>query len=191
MGRRDRVRYTLSDQRGLEPLSEIDIRIILRAADEIISIAGRNMLTKILKGSKDKAILEHSLDQCPSYGMYAKLPNEEITRRIDWVILNHYLEISYNGRLPMIVFSEEGWEMYKPQYAEELMVKILNVAEADIDDLIAQLKITNREVVVMILNEIAESRNIGLIRFLERWETVEVKKVRAIINETIGKLKSV
>lgn len=75
MGRRDRVRYTLSDQRGLEPLSEIDKRIILRAADEIISIAGRNMLTKILKGSKDKAILEHSLDQCPSYGMYAKLPN--------------------------------------------------------------------------------------------------------------------
>ncbi len=191
MGRRDRVRYTLSDQRGHEPLSEFDIRIIMRAADDIISVAGRTMLTKILKGSRDKDILEHSLDKCPSYGKYAELSNDDITRRIDWMILHNYLEISYNGRLPMIVFSEIGWEMYKPQYAEELMVKILSVAEEDTDDLIAQLKVTNREVVVMILDEIAESRNIGLIRFLRRWELVEVKKVRAMINDTIGKLKSV
>jgi len=32
-------------------------------------IAGyRNMLARILKGSKDKKILEFGLDQCPTYG---------------------------------------------------------------------------------------------------------------------------
>jgi hypothetical protein len=29
------------------------------------------MLAKILKGSKDKKLLEHGLDKCPSYGYYS------------------------------------------------------------------------------------------------------------------------
>lgn len=191
MSRKPRVRYNLSDLTGQKNPSEEDINNILRAADEIIASAGRTMLAKILKGSKDKKVLENGLDKCPSYGYYNKLTIEEITKIVDWMIVNDYLEIYYNGRLPMIIFSEKGWETYKPYYVEELYSLILRVNEIGTENLIERLKQTNRQVVKMLLLKVRESRNIGFIRFLMEWEAVEVKKVRIIINHTISKLKSV
>ena len=90
--------------------SEEEIKNILRAADEIIFVEGRTMLAKILKGSKDKKLLEKELNQCPSYGYYNQLSIEEITKIVDWMIVNNYLDIDYNGRLPMMIFSDKGWE---------------------------------------------------------------------------------
>lgn len=55
------------DNGGIHHLTEEEIRTILRAADELIA-GCRNMLARILKGSKDKKILEFGLDQCPAYG---------------------------------------------------------------------------------------------------------------------------
>ncbi len=43
--------------------TEEDMKNILRAADEIIFVAGRTILAKILKGSKDKNVLERALDR--------------------------------------------------------------------------------------------------------------------------------
>ena len=191
MSRKPKVRYNLSDLTGQKAPSEEDINNILRATDEIISSAGRTMLAKILKGSKDKKVLENGLDQCPSYGYYNKLTIEEITQIVDWMIVNDYLNIYYNGSLPMIIFSEKGWETYKPYYVEELYALILKVNEIGTENLIERLKQTNRQVVKMLLLKIGESMNIGFIRFLIKWEAAEVKKVRIIINHTISKLKTV
>jgi len=191
MSRRTKVQYELSDLRGRKAPSEEEIKNILRAADEIIFVAGRTMLAKILKGSKDKKLLEKELDKCPSYGYYKQLSIEEITKIIDWMIVNDYLDIDYNGRLPMIIFSEKGWETYKPFYVEELYNLVLNVNETICNGLIEQLKQTNRQVVKLLVLKIGESKNIGFIRFLIKWEIVEVKKVRYIINIAISKLKSI
>jgi len=149
------------------------------------------MLAKILKGSKDKKLLEKQLELCPSYGYYRKLTIEEITKIIDWMIINNYLDIDYNGRLPMIVFSGKGWETYKPLYMDELYNKILNVGEDTRDALIDELTKTNREVIIMLLLKIGSSKNIRFIEFLTKWETVEVKKVRQKISGAILKLKSI
>ena len=65
-----------------------EIAAILRAADELIATGGRTMLSKILKGSRDKKLLEHGLDQCPVYGFYGQLTLAEISHRIDLVIEN-------------------------------------------------------------------------------------------------------
>jgi superfamily II DNA helicase RecQ len=191
MSRKPKVQYELSDLIGQKVPSEEEIKNILRAADEIIFVAGRTMLAKILKGSKDKKLLEQELNQCPSYGYYNQLSIEEITKIIDWMIVNNYLDIDYNGRLPMIIFSDKGFETYKPFYVDELYNCILNVSENTSDDLIEQLKQTNREVVKLLLLRIGVSKNIGFIRFLTKWEAVEVKKVRFMINGAISKLKSV
>lgn len=191
MSRKSRVKYQLNNLIGQTAPSEEDIRNILRAADEIIFAGGRTMLAKILKGSKDKKVLEKELDKCPSYGYYKQFTIEEITKIIDWMIVNDYLDIDYNGRLPMIIFSEKGWETYKPIYVDELYNCIFNVSETMCNDLIEQLKQTNREVVKMLLLKIEGSKNIGFIRFLAKWEVVEVKKVRSMINGAINKLKSV
>ncbi len=149
------------------------------------------MLAKILKGSKDKKLIEKELNNCPSYGYYNQLSIEEITKIIDWMIVNNYLDIEYNGRLPMITFSDKGFETYKPFYADELYNCILNVNQAVYDDLIERLKQTNRDVVNLLLLKIEVSKNIGFIRFLTKWETADVKKVRFMINGAISKLKSI
>ena len=107
------------------------------------------------------------------------------------MVLNDYLDIDYNGRLPMIIFSEKGWETYKPFYADELYSCILKADKNIWSDLIEQLKQTNRQVVKLLLLKIGTSRNIGFIRFLEKWEEVEVRKVREMINKAVNKLKSV
>ncbi|MCK4745621.1 MAG: hypothetical protein KAT15_01225 [Bacteroidales bacterium] len=70
MSRREqRVKYHL-DSGGITRLEMNDIKAILRAADELIATGGRTLLSGILKGSKDKKVLEHELDQCPVYGFY-------------------------------------------------------------------------------------------------------------------------
>lgn len=192
MSRKPRVHYTLSDLKDQTAPSKEDIEKILRAADEIIFTAGRSMLAKILKGSKDKKVLGNHLDSCPSYGYYKDLTLEKITKIVDWMLANDYLDINYNGRLPMIIFSEKGWETYKPVYVEELYNCILNVNidEPKQDDLVERLKGTNREVIKLLLLKIGESKNIGFINFLRKWESSEVKKVRHMINGAILKLEN-
>ena len=69
MSKKPRVRYKL-DCGNVKNLTDEDIKAILRATDEIIATGSRNVLAKILKGSKDKKVLEHELDKCPVYGFY-------------------------------------------------------------------------------------------------------------------------
>lgn len=190
MSKKARIEYDLNNVNNVKEPSEEDINNILRAADEIIFAAGRTMLAKILKGSKDKKLLEKQLDLCPSYGYFKNMTIDEITLIVDWMIINNYLDIEYNWKLPMIVFAEKGWETYKPFYADELYNKILNANSCDKDKIINELKNTNREVILMLLDKIGSSKNIGFIRFLNQWEDNEVKKVRQKINFTINKLKS-
>ena len=61
MARYKRVEFEL-DSGKVQNLPAEEIRKILRAADELISTGGRNLLVKILKGSKDKKVLEYELD---------------------------------------------------------------------------------------------------------------------------------
>lgn len=184
-----RVHYQLSNIDDVMRPSQKDIDNILRAADEIIATAGRAMLAKILKGSKDKKVLEFKLDECPSYGYYNSMTISEITKIVDWMIINDYLDIDYNYQLPLIVFSKKGWELYKPVYADELYSKILVVADNSETDLINQLLKTNREVVKILLLQVGASKNIGVIRFLENWKENEVKKVRSMIIGAINAIK--
>jgi len=69
MGKKvNRVSYRL-DSKGIKSLPVEDIRAIIRGADEMIMSGGRNLLVKVLKGSKAKKVLELQLDQSPVYGI--------------------------------------------------------------------------------------------------------------------------
>lgn len=67
MSRKRRVEYKLNTG-NINILPEDEIKMILRAADEVITKGGRGMLVKMLKGSKDKKVPEYGLDACPAYG---------------------------------------------------------------------------------------------------------------------------
>jgi superfamily II DNA helicase RecQ len=122
-----RVKYELNAN-GIKILPENEIKIILRGADDLIMSGGRAMLAKILAGSNDKKLLELELDQSPAYGAFKGDSQKEILSKIDWMILQNYLDIEYNYRLPFLVFTDKGWEIEKETYASELMNKLLEAA---------------------------------------------------------------
>jgi len=174
--------------------------MILRAADELISTGGRNMLVKILKGSRDKKVLEHGLDKCPAYGFYHELTMEEISYRVDFMIEQDFIRIEYYDRLPVLVFSEKGWAIEEATYAEELYQRFCaqvkagkgredsiqpdsNMAEgAGPDSLIEQMNTVNRQVVFDVLEKIRASKNVDFIPVLEAWKAIAVRKVRERIS---------
>ena len=156
------------DAGDVAELQPDEISVILRAADELIGKGGRTLLSKILKGSKEKRVLELGLDQCPSYGYYHDLKMDEIGQRVDWMIRKDYLRVEYDYRLPVIIYSPIGWEIEKRQYALELYQIICNAAKAGDEAIIEKL-----------------NGDPSLIPFLERWREVEVKKLKSRIGGII------
>lgn len=199
MSRRPRVQYSL-DSGNIKKLPENEIKMSLRAADELISTGGRNMLVKILKGSRDKKVLEHGLDKCPAYGFYHELTMEEISYRVDFMIEQDFIRIEYYDRLPVLVFSEKGWAIEEATYAEELYHRFCEQVKAEKggadsirpdsgiadgkgpDSLIEQMKTVNRQVVFDVLEKIRAGKNVDFIPVLEAWKAIEVRKVRERIS---------
>ena len=165
-----------------------EIEAILRAADELIATGGRTMLSKILKGSTDKKLLEHELDQCPAYGFYRHLTLKEIAYRIDYVIENGYLEIEYSSRLPVIIYSEKGWEIERETYAEELFQKLEDLLDGSDFSFVAELKDRNRGMILLLIDKIRNTDNPNFIPLLRAWQFIEYKKVRHAIQGVINEL---
>lgn len=185
--KRVRVRYEL-DRGDIGNLPDEGIKAILRAADELIATGGRSMLAKILKGSKDKKVLEHGLDQSPVYGFYSDLTLIEITNRIDWMIKKDYLEIEYRDRLPLLVFSEMGWEIERETYAEELLQKLVKLLECSDYSYVYKLKDRNRGMILLLIQKIRQTGNARFIPLLKAWRDIEYKKVQASIQGVIDYL---
>lgn len=186
--KKSRVQYSL-DSGDIQSLSDEEISTILRGADELITTGGRSMLVKILKGSKDKTILQYELQDCPVYGFYKQLTMDEISHRVDWMIKKDYLRIDYNGRLPMLVFSEKGWEIERQTFAEELFQRFC----CDVDEknarVIFEMETVNRQVVFEVLEKIRKSQDAEFIPLLEAWKVMEVRKVRERIDSVIKSLR--
>jgi hypothetical protein len=104
------------------------------------------------------------------------------------MILNHYIEIEYNYRLPLLVFTEKGWVIERETYADELK-KLVEAAENHTYELVETLKERNWGMILLLLDKIAESGNKELITILKAWQMIEFKKVRARIQEIIDELE--
>lgn len=190
MGRRVRrvpVNLNIDD---LQPVPFNEIKAILRGADPLIMSGGRTLLAKILKGSRDSKILELNLDKCPVYGYFKDHTIKEITIKIDWLILNGYLSIEYDYRLPLLVYTRKGWEIEMDTYSDEML--------QGFDEMIASgqtyfdmtyLKDRNREMILMLLDKVAVTADTKYIPILEAWKKIDYKKVRKRINWVINKLQ--
>ncbi|WP_235991737.1 RQC-minor-1 family DNA-binding protein [Metabacillus schmidteae] len=175
----------------IECLSDEEIKVILRAADGIIASGGRTLLAKILKGSREKKLLELELDKCPVYGYYKSEKLEDVMDKIDWMIDFDFLEIQYSGKLPMIVYTERGWQIECDQYADELLSewkKWLEEEKQDID--MTYLKDRNRQMILLLLDKVKESGNKAFIPYLKLWEKIEYKKVKEAIRTTTKALEN-
>jgi len=187
-GKKQRVRYKI-DSGDISHLADEEIKAILRAADELVATGGRSMLAKVLKGSKDKKVLEHELEQCPVYGYYRELTLQEITNRVDWIIKKGYLEIEYRDRLPLLVFSETGWEIERETYAEELLQKLVELLEGKDYSFVQELKDRNRGMILLLIEKIKQTGSARFIPLLKAWKEIEYQKVQTEIQKVIECLK--
>ena len=176
------------DAGEIKDLPQEDIQMILRGADELISTGGRSMLAKILKGSKDKTIFKYKLNECPAYGYYQDMKLDDISKCIDWMIKKDYLRIEYDYRLPLLVFSEKGWQIEKETFAQELYQRMCLDVEEKKARVIFEMKEVNRQVVMCVLDKIEKEGTEEFLPYLEAWKMLEVKKVAARIAEVENKI---
>lgn len=176
------------DAGEIKDLPQEDIQMILRGADELITIGGRSMLAKILKGSKDKKIFEYKLNECPAYGYYQDMKLDDISKCIDWMIKKDYLRIEYDYRLPLLVFSEKGWQIEKETFAQELYQRMCLDVEEKKARVLFEMKEVNRQVVMCVLDKIEKEGTEEFLPYLEAWKMLEVKKVAARIAEVEKKI---
>ena len=176
------------DAGEIKDLPQEDIRMILRGADELMSTGGRSMLAKILKGSKDKKIFEYKLNECPAYGYYQDMKLDDISKCIDWMIKEDYLRIEYDYRLPLLVFSEKGWQIEKETFAQELYQRMCLDVEEKKARVLFEMKEVNRQVVMCVLDKIEKEGTEEFLLYLEAWKMLEVKKVAARIAEVEKKI---
>lgn len=184
---KQRVSYEL-DSGDIRHLADEEIRAVLRAADELVATGGRSMLAKILKGSREKKVLEYGLDQCPAYGYYRELTLQEITYRIDWMIKKGYLQIKYSNRLPVLLFSEIGWEIERETYMEELFQKLSKLLGEKDFSFVQELKDRNRGMILLLIEKIKQTGNARFIPILKAWKEIEYQKVQAEIQRVIDYL---
>lgn len=183
-----RVPYQL-DAHGRRSLPDAEIRAILRGADDLIMRGGRSLLVKVLKGSRSQDVLNQSLDRSPAYGYLRHLPPAEVLAHIDWVILNGYLTIEYDYRLPLLVYTERGWAIERETCAEEhfrWLTEALTAGQEPPD--MSHLKDRNREVIWRLLDKVEASRDRRYIPLLSAWEQIDYKKVRQRIRQVMERL---
>lgn len=176
---------------NIDRLTDVEIKVILRAADEIIGQGGRSLLAKILKGSRDKRVLQLELDSCPVYGWFKSEKLDDITAKVDWMIDCDFLEVSYSGKLPMIIFTERGWEIERDQMVDELLQEWKDwIKQGKRNPDMTYLKDRNRQMILLLLEKAKESGNQAFIPYLTLWEKIEYKKVRQAIRATIEALEN-
>lgn len=175
---------------ALTPLTHKEIKTILDTADWIIAQGGRTQLAKILKGSKEKKLLELGLDENPGYGFYKEERLDDITKKINWMIKRDFLELEKFGKLPLIVFTDRGWLIQSYQYADKLVREWEEwIQQGKKNPDMSYLKDRNRQMILLMLEIIKESGNKDFIPYLQLWEEVDYRKVRAAIRETVSVLE--
>ena len=184
-----RVRYRL-DAKGIPALPLDEIAAILRGADTLIMSGGRSMLVKILKGSRDKKLLDLHLDESPVYGYYNHLTMDEISARVDWVILNGYIRIEYDYRLPLLCYTAKGWEIERETFARELLHGFDEMLTADQRAFdMTYLKDRSRDMIMLLLEMVEKTEDPKYIPLLAAWAQVDYKKVRKRIRQVVDRLR--
>lgn len=190
MSRRSRRVAVKLDAKGLKELSEGDLKAVLRGADDLIAQGGRTLLVRILRGSAAKDVLARGLNKSPVYGYFRDLSNDDTLARIDWAILNGYLRIEHIDRLPLLVYTQKGWEIEREQYANELLEGIKAVLRESPPYKMAHLKDRDREMIWLLLDKIAATGDARLVPALEAWKMVDYKKVQQRIRQVIQRLEA-
>jgi len=189
MSRKSRRVPIQLDAKDLSDLPEADIHAVLRGADDLIAKGGRTLLTRILRGSKNKDVLARGLDSSPVYGYFKNLSDEETLARIDWVILNGYLRLEHFDRLPLLVYTQKGWEIERENYIDELLAGFDKLFQKGPPFDMEYLKDRDRPMILGLLDKIEASGDARYVPLLMAWKKVDYKKIQIRIRKVIGQIE--
>ena len=135
-------------------------------------------------------MLELDLDKNPVYGYYASLTMDEILARVDWTIVNGYLDIAYDYRLPLLRYTERGWEIERETYAGELLQEFDAVLESGREQFdMSYLKDRARDMILLLLDKVEATGDRKYIPILKAWAEIDYKKVRKRIGQVVDRLE--
>ncbi len=170
------------------PLTSEEYEWILRGAWEIAAKGGRTQLALLLKGSKNKTVMKHGLDQAPAYGKLSFLTIEEIENRIDHVIRKNDLRVEFFGDLPLIVLTDQGWEHVRP-WANEHEARVAAAAgERLLNEILLKWRGRRRDEQLDLINAVASIDAENARRVLNAWREIAGKEVRAHIETKLQSL---
>ena len=100
-----------------------------------------------------------------------------------------YLRIEYDYRLPVLVFTERGWEIEVETMAEELLRGFDDRLKAGPPYDFTDLKDRNRQMIMLLLDRLEASGRCDFIPLLRAWSEIDYAKVRARIARVIRSLE--
>lgn len=120
------------------------------------------------------------------------LKTEEVLEKIDWLIQNYYLRFEYDGRLPLLVYAPQGWEIERETRAEELFQGFLRMMEAgqSRNDMTYLLD-RNRGMILLLLEKVEIHGDKRFIELLRNWETIAPRKVGERIRAVIRAIEDI
>jgi hypothetical protein len=111
------------------------------------------------------------------------LPAAEVLARVDWVILNGYLTIEHDHRLPLLIYTAKGWAIERETYADELLMELNKALTAQESADMSHLKDKNRQVIWLLLDKLEASGDRRYVPLLSVWEKLDYKRVRHRIRQ--------
>jgi len=133
---------------------------------------------KLLKGSRDKRLLELGMDADGSYGALSYLTLDEIARKVDWTIEAGYLDYYYEWRQPLLMFTERGWELEKPVVVEEFFEQFCRDVEDGKFRMAERMVDIKNEVQLDVIELIAQRCDERCLAHLEVWSSQTTKRIR-------------
>lgn len=103
--------------------------------------------------------------------------------RIDWTILNGFLQIEYFGRLPLLTYTPAGLDIEIDSITDEYLARLRQMTgtEADIQFLESR-RDTPRPTLWKLLEKIEAAGDRAFIPVLTMWADHAPKKIRARIH---------
>jgi len=170
------------------PLTVEEHECILRGAWQVAAKGGRSQLSLLLKGSKNKSVLKHALDQSPVYGKLSYLTIEEIENRIDQLIRKGELRTEFFGDLPLILLTDQSWLRIQP-WAHEYECHLAASADARrLTEILNNWRNRRREEQHQLLEAMASTERESARRVLQAWYGLAGKEMRSKIETTLSML---
>lgn len=90
----------------------LDAQMVLSCMIRTGQRFGKNMISQVLTGSRNKKLLQFRFDQLPTYNLMPKKTIEEVNNFIDYLVAHQFIDL-HQGEFPYLVVSAKGADVLK------------------------------------------------------------------------------